>query len=155
MNYKAINYPAVRTTNFFSLSQNVFVFIGLACFSISLFLPTFFTSAEDIYGIWVLLTGWVGLIFLQLAWFSNPLNLLAMLVSPNKPRIALLLSLLSLILASAAFGFYEIPTGINNEIIFIKEFGLGFYLWIAAHIFIFLALLMNYIRSINKSTEDK
>ncbi len=127
--------------------MNLLIFLGLLCFSISLFLPIFFTSAEDIYGFWVLVTGWMGLVFLQVAWYANPLNLLALLLVNDHPRVALLLSLLAITLASCSFIFYEIPTGVNYEKVFIQEFGSGFYLWFVALILILIGMLFGFIES--------
>jgi len=131
--------------------MNIFLFMGLACLTLSLFMPAFFTSAEDIYGYWVLITGWIGAIFIQFAWYANPLNLLALLLARDKPRTALLLSFAALILASGTFIFYEIPTGFNYEKIFIKELGLGFYIWYAAQVFFLLALISRFINYLERS----
>lgn len=126
---------------------NVFICMGLAFFALSLFLPVFFTSDKDIYGFWVLITGWVGVIFIQFAWYANPINLLALLLMRDSPRISLFLSLLALLLASGAFIFNEIPIGVNNEKVFIKEFGLGFYIWYVAQVFFLLALFVRFLNS--------
>ncbi|MEH6454926.1 MAG: hypothetical protein V7749_01260 [Cocleimonas sp.] len=131
--------------------MNIFLFMGLACLTLSLFMPAFFTSAEDIYGYWVLITGWIGAIFIQFAWYANPLNLLALLLARDKPRTALLLSFAALTLASGAFIFYEIPTGFNYEKVFIKELGLGFYIWYAAQVFFLLALISRFINYLELS----
>jgi len=151
MTDKSLNYTSINTFSFVILSRNIFIFMGLACFAASLFMPVFFTSGEDIYGYWVLITGWIGLVFIQFAWFANPINLLALLVAHGNPRISLLLSFLALMLASGAFPFQEIPTGINYEKIFIKEFGIGFYVWYAAQVFFLLALLSRFVNSLKFS----
>jgi len=150
MNGHDLNYPKTKQFSFYKLGINVFIFFGLVCFSASLFLPIFFTSTEDIYGFWVLVTGWMGLVFIQLAWYANPLNLLALLLANDRPRIALLISLLAIALASCSFVFYEIPTGINYEKVFIREFGLGFYLWYASHILIVIGLMLGFIESLKE-----
>lgn len=139
------NHPSTNQVNSSALFMSIFLFMGFTCFILSLFLPAFYTSAEDIYGYWVLITGWIGAIFIQFAWYANPLNLLALLLARDKPRTALILSFIALTVASATFIFYEIPTGINYEKVFIKEFGLGFYVWYVAQIFFLLALLSRFI----------
>jgi len=150
MNNHDLNYPKTPLFSFYKLGVNIFIFFGLVCFSTSLFLPIFFTSAEDIYGFWILATGWMGLVFFQLAWFANPLNLLALLFITDRPRIAFLLSLLGVALASCSFIFHEIPTGIDYEKVFIREFGLGFYLWYASHIFIAIGLMLGFLETLKK-----
>ena len=147
MNDYAIKYSRVSSFKLSRLCVNVFTFLGLACFSLSLFMPVVFTSGEDIYGFWVLITGWIGVIFIQVAWYANPVNFLALLLARENPRIAFLLSLLAFMLALGAFLLYEIPIGINYEKLFIKEFGLGFYLWITAHFLLMCALFFNCLDS--------
>ena len=151
MKEKSLNYPSINQISFVALFMNIFLFMGLACFTLSLFMPVFFTSAEDIYGYWVLITGWIGAIFIQFAWYANPINLLALLLARDKPGIALLLSCLALLFASGTFIFYEIPTGTNYEKIFIKEFGLGFYIWYVAQVFFLLALLCRFINFVKNN----
>lgn len=148
MNDKVANYSSIQSIPFYTLCINIFMCLGLACFTLSLFMPIFYTSGEDIVGYWVLITGWIGVIFIQFAWYANPLNLLAFLLARENPLIALILSLCALILASGAFLFYEIPLGINYEKVFIKEFGLGFYIWYAAHAFFLLAMFSRFINSL-------
>lgn len=150
MTYKATIFS---NNNHFSLNKllfNLFLLLGFAGFTTSLFLPVFFTSAEDIYGYWVLLAGWIGLILIQFAWFANPINLLALLLTKDHPKFALLLSVIALILASETFILKEIPIDINQGKMFIKEFGLGFYIWFAAQLFFLLALLCRFIESLKR-----
>ena len=102
---------------------------AVICFVLSLFQTAFFTSGDDIQGYWVLLIGWIGLVFFQFAWFSNPLNLLALLLMKTSPITSLLLSLMALVIAWQSFSFSEIPVGFNYDKVFIKELGFGSYLW--------------------------
>jgi hypothetical protein len=112
-----------------SLPAKSFIFAGVLFFTLSLLLTSLFTSSDDIQGIWILLIGWMGLIIFQLSWFANPLNLLALLLVSKRPTLALLLSILAVFLASQTLSLSEIPIGLNNEKIHIKEMGLGFYFW--------------------------
>lgn len=150
MNYKASHYPATRTFDIYKIGVNLFIFLGFTCFTLSLFLPVFFTSAEEVYGYWVLIIGWLGVIFIQFAWFANPLNCLALLLTNKHPRVALCLSLLALLIASEGFILLEIPTGINQEKVFVKEFGLGFYAWYVAHCCFLLAILSRYFCAVKQ-----
>ena len=144
MNSASKNEYQTHSISLYQLLNNSFVFIGFTSFTLALFLPVFFTSAEDIFGYWILATGWMGIIVIQFSWFANPLNLLALLLAKKRPRIALFLSLIALFLATEAFLFREIPTDVNQGKIFINEFGLGFYIWYTAHCSFLLALLCNY-----------
>ncbi len=131
------------------LLSKIFLFLSLLSFVTSLFLLTFFTSDGDIIGGWVFVLGWMGIVVFQFAWYANPLNILALLIFESRPRISVLLSLLALVIASEAFTFKEIPTGlftgIHPEKMFIKELGLGFYSWYLSQILFLFALMSRYL----------
>lgn len=133
----------------FRLLPKVFLFLGVLSFVTSLFLPTFFTSDGDVIGGWVFILGWMGIVVFQFAWYANPLNVLALLISESQPRLSLLLSLLALVVASEAFFFYEIPTGLSTglhqEKLFIKELGIGFYCWYLSQILFLFILISKYL----------
>lgn len=133
--------------NYWDLTAKLLVIIGLVCFSLSLYFVGLFTSGDDLYGVWILLIGWMGVIVFQLSWFANPLILLALLLMSTKPRVSLVLSVIAFLLASQTFLFFEIPTGFNQERIFIKELGLGFYLWYAASGIFVVATLIEALRA--------
>lgn len=143
MNAKTISDTNLQAINLARSGKNALIFFGFACFTSSLFIPVFFTSSENIVGYWVFITGWMGIVFAQTAWYANPMQLLSMLIASEKPKTAVLLSLLSLVLSTGALLIYEIPLGINNDKLFIKEYGFGMYLWILSHAFILLALIFN------------
>lgn len=134
------------------LLAKAFLFLSGLFFIISLFLSTFFTSDGTVIGGWVFLLGWIGIVIFQFAWYANPLNLLSFLIFESQPRLSLLLSLLALVIATEAFLFYEIPTGlfsgVNQEKLFINEFGLGFYCWYLSQILFLFSLISKYL--INK-----
>ena len=136
-------------------TTTLFVSLGLAFFVASLFMVSLFTSGENIHGYWALLIGWLGLIIFQFAWFANPLNLLALLYLHEHPNVSLLLSVLAFILATQTFYFSEIPISINAEKIYIKELGLGFYIWYIAQFLFFIASLTEVFkkRIISKSPD--
>ncbi len=125
------------------------LFLSALCFVISLFLITFFTSDGDIFGGWVFILGWMGIIVFQFAWYANPLNILAFLIFESQPRLSVLLSLLALLIASEAFLFMEIPTGLftgfNSDKMYVKELGLGFYSWYLSQILFLFALMSKYL----------
>jgi len=124
----------------------VMVSLGLACFFASLFQTAFFTSGEDIQGFWVLLIGWIGLVIFQFAWFANPLNLLALLLLKQRPYVSLFLSGIALLLATQTFLFFEIPVGLQNSKVYIKELGLGFYLWYLSQAIFLMAIITEVIK---------
>ena len=148
MNYnyslKIGNNPSL---NYWEITAKLLVIVGLICFSLSLYYVALFTSGDDLYGIWILLIGWMGLIIFQLSWLANPLNLLALLLLSSKPKMSLFLTMIAFLLASQTFLFMEIPTGLNQERIYIKELGMGFYLWYAANGIFVIAALIETLRS--------
>ncbi len=95
-------------------------------FVISLFLPVFITQNNDIYGYWVLAMGWLGFVTFQFAWYAAPFSLLALYVSRTSPQLGLFLSIMAIVMASAAFSFTDIPFGKNDPVL---DYGLGFYSW--------------------------
>ena len=140
-----ISFNSQINISFAQLLSKFFLFLSALCFVISLFLITFFTSDGDVFGGWVFILGWMGIIVFQFAWYANPLNILALLIFESQPRLSVLLSLLALVIASEAFLFKEIPTGlftgIHSEKMFIKELGLGFYSWYLSQILFLFALM--------------
>jgi len=122
------------------LISKLIFFSALFFFALALMLTSLFTSGDDIRGYWILIMGWAGLIFFQFSWFANPINLLALLLLPQQPKTALLLSFTAFIIASQSFLLSEIPTGISYEKIYIKEFGLGFYFWYFSQGFFLLGI---------------
>lgn len=132
--------------------SSILLATGMFFFVLSLFLHVFFTTGEDIRGVWVLLTGWLGFVIFQFAWFANPLSLLAILVMKTRPVVALLLSILAVVFASEIFLFNEIPAVSGGEKIYIKEFGLGAYFWYIAQ---WLFLYSNVLNVINNDIVDE
>ena len=126
---------------------NLLISLSLACFVASLFLVSLFTTGEDIRGFWILLLGWFGLLIFQFAWYANMLNLLALLLLHKRPFISFMLSSLALLLATQSFYFTEIPTSTSGGKLFIKELGLGFYLWYFAQLVFLIATFIEIFQS--------
>lgn len=143
------NYLSVR--NGYDI---VFVFVlsvGISLFFVSLFCSAFYTNNEILKGYWILSLGWLGLFFFQLAWLANPLNLIAILLIKQNPFVSFLLSGLALLLATQSFLLFELPTGIQQEKIFIKELGGGFYLWYLANCLFLLAIFAKFLGNLKNS----
>ena len=155
--YQASKIPHKKLTKLsvsgLSLLPRVFIFIGVFFYLLSLPLVSLFTSGEDIQGFWMLLIGWMGIVILQLSWFANPLNLLALLLLTRRPLLALFLSLIAFLLASQAFGFSEIPAGLNHEKLFVKDMGLGFYFWYISHVLFLIGILIEALIQAQKNED--
>ena len=128
------------TSNVTEIISNTIFYSAVFCFLLSLFIVSFYTSGDDINGIWVLLLGWIGIVIFQLAWFANPLNLLALMIKDKNPKISFFLSLFALLLASQAFTFTEVPLSFDFYKIYIKEQGLGFYCWYLSQVLLLIYL---------------
>ena len=148
-----LNFPSFGFLQSLSILTRLILFTGTVFFIISLFFISLFTSSQDLQGIWLLLIGWIGLVFFQFAWFANPLNLLALLLIKKQPILALCLSIFALILASQSINFSEIPIGINQERIFIKEMGPGFYFWYVSHVLFLAAIAIETIMQTQKNED--
>lgn len=143
----SLNHPSVAShkLSFLTSSKAIILIFGLICLLLSFTQVAFFTSGGDIHGYWILIIGWMGLIFFQLSWFANPLSLLALLVLAHKPKTALLIGIVAVVLATQSFQFTEIPVDLNHQKIYITELGLGFYLWLLAHcLFLIYIIIENF-----------
>ena len=104
--------------------------VVIAVYVASLLLPAFAEPPNGAgavswwHGYTVLALGWLGMLDLQFAWLGNPL-LVAALVKPNRTVSGLLGVVVVLALA-----WHTLPTDARVETI--SDFGLGYYLWIAA-----------------------
>lgn len=127
-----IRHPSNSALQMYELVGTSLVYLSLICYGMSLFLPSLYTSANTISGYWILITGWIGPVFLQSAWYANPLFLLSIIIFSARQHSAILFAILAIILASQSFLMFEIPTGINQDKIYIKELGPGFFVWFFA-----------------------
>lgn len=142
-----LNYHHAASYNpsFLTTTKLFILLSGLTCLVASLSQVAFFTSESEIHGYWILIMGWMGMIFFQLSWFANPLNLLALLLLTHKPKTSLLIGVIAVILATQSFQFTEIPVGLDHQKIYITELGLGFYLWLLSHcLFLIYILIENF-----------
>ncbi len=83
-------------------------------------------------------------------WLANPLYFLAIIYTVQQQKLALLLSLTPIILASV---FMVLPTILTSESGATSEItgrGLGFYFWISSFIVLFFGVVMNQIQKSRK-----
>lgn len=119
--------------------------VAAVLFCIAMVETVYTTEEQGIYGYWVLLTGWLGFLFFQFAWYANPLTALSLLLMRRSPWWALFTSTLALLCMSQAFLFYEIPTDAKGNTIAILSRGTGFYCWIGMVTCVFYAVIMRLI----------
>jgi len=115
---------------------------AIVLFAISLFLPVFITQSSDVYGYWVLAMGWLGFITFQFAWYATPFAVMAVYVSRKSPQFGLFLSVIAIVMASAAFLFTEIPFGKNDRVL---DYGAGFYIWYLCFYLVSFSILLRLV----------
>ncbi|SFU45850.1 hypothetical protein SAMN05216480_10472 [Pustulibacterium marinum] len=110
-------------------------------------------SSVGSFGLIALLLGWMNFDIIGLIWFANPLflySLFLFLFSKNS-KLALILSLISSILA---LSFTQVEKIIKNEGGFtgqITEYLSGYWLWTTAIILLSMTLILNRILENNKN----
>jgi hypothetical protein len=124
--------------------------LALLLYAISLALPGLhLRDYPPVEGYRILLTGWYGLMVLQVAWLANPLFAAAAIAAiRHRPRLAFGL-------AAAAFGIGLLSFTATNWIAhhaYIERLGAGFYVWMAA--FLVLAATSLISRRIPPSGKD-
>ncbi len=119
--------------------------VAAILFCIAMVDTVYTTEEHEIRGYWILLTGWLGFLFFQFAWYANPLTVLALLVMRRHPWWALITSVLALLCMSQAFLFYEIPSDAKGGTIAIVSRGMGFYAWIGMIACVFYAIVVRLI----------
>jgi hypothetical protein len=115
--------------------------LAVVAYMASLFLTAIVDSHEVLLGGGVLLLGWLGPLAGSFAWFANPLLILAMYFSKEKPSAAMAAAFLGFALALTTFGLKIIPS--DNGSYTVLGFGAGCYLWLACFPAVFIASLLN------------
>jgi len=132
-------------TSIFRALTILLLLIAAVLFCIAMVDTAYTTEERTIHGYWILLTGWLGFLFFQFAWYANPLTVLSLLLMKRRPWWALLASGLALLCMSQAFLFYEIPSDAKGNTIAIISRGIGFYCWIGMIACVFYAVIMRLI----------
>ena len=131
----------IKTSIFRGLTI-LLLLIAAVLFVLSMVDTAFVTSQQEVQGYWVMLTGWMGFVIFQFAWYANPLTLISLLLFRKKTGWALLSSSLALVCLSQAFMFTEIPIDTSGESIDIVSRGAGFYYWVGMVSCVFYACIM-------------
>lgn len=113
--------------------ERVGLALSLLAYAVSWALPAFlFDGHPPLRGIDILLTGWMGVVFLEFGWYANPFFWGACVaVAAGRERLALGLSLVAFALGLTAFTtrgwvFDE------SELTPIRSLGPGFGMWLSA-----------------------
>ena len=131
----------IKTSIFRGLTI-LLLLVAAVLFLLSMADTVFITTQQHIKGYWVLLTGWMGFVIFQFAWFANPLTILALLLFRRRAIWAMLASTLALLCVSQAFIFEDLPIDTSGEYIEVVARGNGFYYWVAMVGCVFYANIM-------------
>jgi signal transduction histidine kinase len=108
---------------------SIALFLGGLLWIAAFWLPVFETEQRDIAGYWIFLTGWMGFVVFQFAWYANLLLLMAVILMYSAPVKATVFAALGLLIATQAFWFDVLPE--TTKSIEIIGRGPGFWLWYA------------------------
>nr|CAA6807390.1 MAG: Unknown protein [uncultured Thiotrichaceae bacterium] len=108
---------------------SVTLFLGGLLWIAAFWFPVFETADREIAGYWVFVSGWMGFVVFQFAWYANLLLLIAVILMYSAPVRATIFAALGLLLATQAFWFDVLPETTQSVAITAK--GLGFWFWYA------------------------
>jgi uncharacterized membrane protein len=103
---------------------------------------TTYNPEHNLTGLDILLSGWLGPLSLNFAWYANITYAFSLfLLLANKPPIKppIKLSIISAVLAFNAITFHKLPLNEGGGAAAIYGYGIGFVLWVLAILFILFA----------------
>lgn len=113
--------------------RNIHIIVSLLSYTAALALPGFYQGDnwEAQFGLYLLGTGWAGLLAGQLSWFAN-LGLLIALITGRLRLISAAVASGSLYMALGFLKTVSLPAGSSGNMIPIDGYGWGYYFWISA-----------------------
>ncbi|SHL61705.1 hypothetical protein SAMN05444360_10370 [Chryseobacterium carnipullorum] len=122
----------------------IILIISIVIFMISLILPAVFTKkGSEVYGLTLFLFGWTDLTGDGTSWLANPILLFSwVFLLVKQPKIAAFLGLLSVAVALYYVTETEIIVDEAGHKYPITGFGLGYYVWIASCVTMFIGSLL-------------
>ncbi len=118
----------VKPRNYISVAS-IALFLGGLLWIAAFWFPVFKTVEREIAGYWVFVSGWMGFVVFQFAWYANLLLLIAVILMYTAPVRATVFAAVGLLVATQAFWFDVLPETTESVVITAK--GLGFWLWYA------------------------
>ena len=130
--------------------------LSILLFITSLFLPAFYTEyrllddvqkngvsfpAKAYEGWLILLIGWVGIIGYSVAWYANIGLMITMVLYQKKHVKTLQYAAISLIIAATSV-FFDFGHLKNIYVEYKREWGSGYYCWIASYLCLFIGALL-------------
>ena len=140
----------IKSTQFWLVVASVTLYI-LCLF----FTPFYVANKEaDVYSnsLFMVLLGWMSILggglIPTIIWLANPLYLFGGFLILNKEKVGVVLVGLSIILALYFTTLDSIMDGESGKTTAITKLGVGFYLWIASFIILFIASINLLIKNI-------
>ncbi|MBB6371739.1 hypothetical protein [Chryseobacterium shigense] len=127
------------------MKKNHIIFIvSIVVFLISLMFPAVFTQkGGEVYGSVCFLWGWTDLYGDGISWITNPILFFSWIfLLARQPKIAAFLGFLSLGAALYYLTETEIIVNEPGHKFIIASYGLGYYLWIASCVTMFIGSLL-------------
>lgn len=118
----------LQPRNYISVAS-IALFLGGLLWIAAFWFPVFKTAEREIAGYWIFVSGWMGFVIFQFAWYANLLVLIAVILMYTAPVKATLFAALGLLVATQAFWFDVLPETTQSVAITAK--GLGFWFWYA------------------------
>ncbi len=115
------------------------LFLGGLLWVLSLTQVVFYTTHGVVMGFWVLISGWMGFVLFQFAWYANLLALLSVMLMARHPNRAMALAIMSILLAGQAFWFEDIPG--QAVPMHVVRLGMGFGLWYVSLLLLALGVI--------------
>jgi hypothetical protein len=134
-----------------SLVTKVSIFISLGLLIFSLTQDAFYIDRQEnpkayANSYFLFFLGWMsflgGALVPFIIWLANPIYFLAIIFTVRHDKIALLLSIIPIILASVFMMLPSILTSESGATSEITSRGLGFYLWFSAFIILFFGVFI-------------
>lgn len=118
----------LQSRNHISVAS-IALFLGGLLWIAAFWFPVFETAEREIAGYWVFVSGWMGFVVFQFAWYANLLILIAVILMYSAPVRATIFAAVGLLIATQAFWFDALPETTQSVAITAK--GLGFWFWYA------------------------
>lgn len=118
----------VKPHSYISVAS-IALFLGGLLWIAAFWFPVFKTAEREIAGYWVFVSGWMGFVVFQFAWYANLLVLIAVILMYTAPVRATVFAAVGLLVATQAFWFDVLPETTESVVITAK--GLGFWFWYA------------------------
>lgn len=122
--------------------RKVLLFLSIALFIASLFLPCYSTPDDNYYGVAILCGGW--LIFTGIdgiGWFANPLLFIAYIIYKKLPVLSVLLCSIAFLIAITIPEFTSIQSYMDE----IHSYDIGYWLWVISCLLMTTVCVLNLI----------